>query len=165
MYLQFALSHTSYETDSLALEHSFQFLITFSSVSVCACVCTQELMCHRAWVWSEENLQLSVLSSTVWIPEIRLRQSGLLPFPTEPSGQASDILLIHVFISQACTLSLLIGVTHLLMKCCSILYFHVYIETLQRRWLHFFLLSMSFPPSAEQKENPTLLRIFDISSV
>lgn len=39
MYLQFALSHTSYETDSLALEHSFQFLITFSSVSVCACVC------------------------------------------------------------------------------------------------------------------------------
>lgn len=62
MYLQFALSHTSYETDSLALEHSFQFLITFSSVSVCACVCTQELMCHGAWVWSEENLQLSVLS-------------------------------------------------------------------------------------------------------
>lgn len=158
--MQSALSHIGYETDSLALEHSFQFFITFSLVSVCACI-----MCHSAWVWSEENLQESVLSSIIWIPEIKLRRSGLLPFPTEPSRQASDILLIHGFISWSCSLSLLMGITSIQMKCCMILYVHVDIDILQRRLLRFFLLSMSFTPSAEQKESPTLLRLFDISSV
>ena len=83
-------------------------------------------MCHGAWVWSEENLQESVLSSIIRIPEIKLRRSGLLPFPTEPSGQVSDILLIRVFILQVCTLSLLMGVTNIQVKCCYILYVHVY---------------------------------------
>lgn len=136
MYMQFALSHISYET-VLHLNILFNFYYIFLSECWCVCACTQELMCHRAWVWSEENLLESVLSSIIQIPEIKLRRSGLLPFPTEPSGQASDILLIRVFILQACTLSLLMGVTNIQVKCCYILYVHVYIEVLQQPFAAF----------------------------